>query len=245
MFTVSVVIPTYNGRNFIARAIESALQQTISPMEIIVADDGSSDETLKIVRGFKDKVRLFALKHTGMPAAGRNLGIKKARGEFIAFLDQDDLWPSDKLEIQQENFRNMPDLDIDVGFSKIIDANDNKHIDTLNADDAELIRQFLLSSMLIKKTAFDRIGLFDETMQYYGSDLDWIFRARENQLSFHVHNELTLFYRLHENNHSNNIDLFRKARREVIKKSLTRRYLSSNKGFQPVPPMNKYNSSSL
>jgi glycosyltransferase involved in cell wall biosynthesis len=93
---VSVVIPTYNSAVMVKEAIESVLSQTYSNFEISVVDDGSTDDTEKVVRQFGDRVRYFKQANQGVSAA-RNAGIKQARSEYIAFLDSDDLWLPEKL----------------------------------------------------------------------------------------------------------------------------------------------------
>jgi glycosyltransferase involved in cell wall biosynthesis len=99
---VSVVIPTYNRADKVGKTIESALTQTFTDFEVIVVDDGSSDDTGRILReAFGDRIRYFAQANQGASVA-RNKGIEQARGEWIAFLDSDDLWEKDKLESQLE-----------------------------------------------------------------------------------------------------------------------------------------------
>ena len=99
--TVSVVIPTWNRPEFLKRAVRSALDQTCSPLEVLVCDDGSTDNTEATVRSFDDR-RVIWLpgERAGGPAAARNRGIKASRGEWIAFLDDDDVWLPEKLEQQ-------------------------------------------------------------------------------------------------------------------------------------------------
>lgn len=97
---VSVVIPTYNRAGTVPRAIESVLAQTVTDLEVIVVDDGSSDETGKILRElFGDRIRYYSQTNQGASVA-RNKGVEEARGEWIAFLDSDDLWEREKLEWQ-------------------------------------------------------------------------------------------------------------------------------------------------
>lgn len=97
---VSVIIPTYNRADLLGDAIESVLRQTFADHEVVVCDDGSTDHTSARVRAFGAPVRYLQLAHTGRPGAPRNLGIRAARGELIAFLDDDDLWEADKLARQ-------------------------------------------------------------------------------------------------------------------------------------------------
>ena len=98
---VSVVIPTYNRESTIGIAIRSVLDQTFADFEILVVDDGSTDSTESVVRGFGDP-RVFYVRqqHGGLPAVARNNGLRRARGEYVAFLDSDDLWLRDKLAVQ-------------------------------------------------------------------------------------------------------------------------------------------------
>lgn len=98
---VSVIIPTYNRKALLMRAVESALEQTIGDMEVIIADDGSTDGTAELFKGAMDaRVKYHLLPHRGACAA-RNAGIELARGKYIAFLDSDDVWTPDKLEVQR------------------------------------------------------------------------------------------------------------------------------------------------
>src|SRR5271156_960674 len=97
---VSVIIPTYNRADKVGKTIESALAQTFTDLEVIVIDDGSSDDTGRVLSEvFGDRIRYFAQTNQGASIA-RNNGIEAARGEWIAFLDSDDLWEKDKLELQ-------------------------------------------------------------------------------------------------------------------------------------------------
>ena len=104
---VSVITPTYNGSEHIAETLESAVAQDYAPLEIIVADDGSTDRTVEIVEGYRDRVRLLRLPHGGENAA-RNAAIAVASGEYIAFLDHDDLWLPGKIARQVEALKANP-----------------------------------------------------------------------------------------------------------------------------------------
>ncbi len=106
---VSVVIPTYNRALHLGAAIESALGQTYRPLEVIVVDDGSTDGTADVVATFGSDVRYLHQPNGGV-AAARNLGLRHARGEFIAFLDSDDRWQPWKLAAQVELLRKRPDI---------------------------------------------------------------------------------------------------------------------------------------
>ncbi|MFS8117396.1 MAG: glycosyltransferase family 2 protein, partial [Microcoleus sp.] len=108
---VSVIIPAYNGDRYIVQAVESVFAQTYTNWEIIVVDDGSTDETHQVLQPYLDKIRYIYQENRGV-AAARNRGIQEAKGEFIAFLDQDDFFLPDKLAAQIALFRQQPSLGI-------------------------------------------------------------------------------------------------------------------------------------
>lgn len=109
---VSVVIPVYNGENYIVRAVNSVLSQTLKPSEIIVVDDGSNDKTNSLLKQFGESVKVISIPNSGV-ANARNVGIQAASKEYIAFLDADDFWDRDKLKIQLDFLERFPN----VGFS--------------------------------------------------------------------------------------------------------------------------------
>ncbi len=107
--TVSAVIPAYNAAKYVERAIESVLAQTRKADEIIVVDDGSTDNTADVVRQFGDKVKFIRQENAGASVA-RNTGIEAATSEWISFLDADDEWLPEKLKLQTEHLQRNPDL---------------------------------------------------------------------------------------------------------------------------------------
>lgn len=121
---ISVIIPTYNRAKLINRSLSSVLNQTYNNIEIIIIDDGSTDNTKKIIKKFKDnRIKYIKLKKNKGPGYARNIGIKKSKGEFIAFQDSDDIYHKDKLEKQIINLKkNNSDLD----FCKICLYSNNK-----------------------------------------------------------------------------------------------------------------------
>src|SRR5215471_9275789 len=108
---ISCVVPVFNGERYLSETLDSILAQTYRPLEIVVVDDGSTDRTADVVASYHDEVHYFKQANTGVPAA-RNLGISRAAGAFIAFLDADDLWHPEKLERQMACFKARPELEI-------------------------------------------------------------------------------------------------------------------------------------
>jgi glycosyltransferase involved in cell wall biosynthesis len=96
----SVIIPTYNSAHLLSRALKSVIGQTYRKVEIIVADDGSTDNTLDVMQGYGEQVKYKSISHTGLPAVVRNAALQMAQGEYLAFLDADDVWLPEKLERQ-------------------------------------------------------------------------------------------------------------------------------------------------
>ena len=108
---VSIIIPTYNRSNLVKEAIDSVLNQTYQDFELIVVDDGSTDDTKAIVSQYGNKLNYYLIEHKGVSAA-RNYGIEKSSGEYLTFLDSDDLWKKDKLKKQIQFFDKNPEAKI-------------------------------------------------------------------------------------------------------------------------------------
>ena len=106
---VSVVVPTYDYGCFVAEAVASALAQTYPHREVIVVDDGSTDDTREVLAPYSDRIRYIFQSNQGLSAA-RNTGIRAAQGEFIALLDSDDVWHPRKLEVQMHFLHDLPEV---------------------------------------------------------------------------------------------------------------------------------------
>jgi glycosyltransferase involved in cell wall biosynthesis len=212
--TVSVVIPTYNRADKVRRGIDSVLGQSFTDLEIIVVDDGSSDETEQTLRNaFGDRVRYYFQTNQGASVA-RNKGIEEAKGEWIAFLDSDDLWEKDKLEWQfkaLERFVNCAACYTDVRFFNHSEprtmfqlAQENyRHNDTIgvNGDVLRLLVRpggagmvVCLSSFLVHRDAIRRMGGFDPSL-LYSQDSEFMFRLAMHTGFCYVNRPLVLFDR--------------------------------------------------
>lgn len=226
---LSVIIPAYNGAAFLSDAVESIYRQNYDPLEIIIVDDGSTDDTARIAAKFRDRVRYIYQDHSGRPAAGRNRGVRESAGEIIGFLDQDDLWPVNKLALQIPALLGDSSLEVILGHTQILHLSNQVNGKPAFAATSKPVDYMLLSSALFKRTAFDKVGFFDESLAYFGDDLDWFIRARERGVSVRQLDEVTLYWRIHETNASHNPAIrdhargYDRALTEVIKKSLDRR----------------------
>lgn len=218
---VSVVIPVYNGERYLAEAIESVMAQSYPPIEIIIVDDGSMDRSASIAKGFGSLIRYFFQPNTGT-AEARNHGIRRAKGNLFAFLDQDDLWLKDKLRQQVAAFSEDPLLE--VVFGKVKPFLSFEMEETLRKRihcPAAPLSGYTPSAMLIKQEAFSRVGFF-ETKWRIGEWADWYVRSVELSLKTKMLPSVILLRRLHAANKSL---LQRDARREyarILKLSINR-----------------------
>ena len=181
---ISVIIPTYNRAHFLREAIDSVLTQTYKNLELIVVDDGSTDNTSEIIRKFTDKRIDYICEGHGGTSAARNRGIRKANGSYIAFLDSDDIWLPEKIEKQLKIFQESK-LNPGVVYTGIqyIDSHGNKKKQKkLSNHRGKILKQLLRkniagigSTILVKRECFEKCGLFDESLPSR-VDLDILIR---------------------------------------------------------------------
>jgi glycosyltransferase involved in cell wall biosynthesis/ubiquinone/menaquinone biosynthesis C-methylase UbiE len=186
---VSVIIPTYNRANFVCEAINSCLNQTFRNFEIIVIDDGSTDNTKEALKRYGSSIRYVYQENQGR-AEARNRGIKLAEGEYIAFLDDDDLWLPQKLE-RQVNFLDFrPQISLAQTFVEIIDAQGNL-LKGATEEQLQLYKKavkadytyeamsrsciMLISTVIVRRECFDKVGFFDPDTESFE---DWDFYLR-------------------------------------------------------------------
>jgi glycosyltransferase involved in cell wall biosynthesis len=174
---VSCIIPAYNGERFLGAAIRSALGQTHTNLEVIVVDDGSTDGTVEVVRGFGDRVRYVHQDNAG-PAAARNRGLAEARGAFLSFLDADDLWIAEKLAMQLARFRARPELSYSVGMVQNFWEDEVAEEAERMSDHARArpIAGYVTLTLLTPREWIDRVGGFDTDLAH-GDAADWFQRA--------------------------------------------------------------------
>jgi glycosyltransferase involved in cell wall biosynthesis len=189
---ISVIIPVYNGERFIAAAMESVFAQDYRPLELIVVDDGSTDRTREIVRGFP-LATLHAQSHEGAGVA-RNTGVRAGKGEVMAFLDADDLWMQGKLSRQMEALAADPQLE--AVFTHVQEFREG-------GGDADAVARPgpTPGTMLIRRPAFARIGWFDENPETL-EGVDWYLRATEKSLRAQMLPDALYRRRVHGENRS-------------------------------------------
>ncbi|WP_025209156.1 glycosyltransferase [Hippea sp. KM1] len=204
---VSVILPTYNREKTVSRAIESVLAQTFTDFELIIIDDGSTDNTKEIVNKFKDERIVYVRYNENRErSAARNSGIKISRGKYIAFLDSDDEWIRDKLKKQVNLVENSKENVgvVYTGYTQVWDNLNGRKITNPFIDSVEKLEgniyeelkkgDFVLpSSVLVKKKVFEKVGLFDEKI-YAGEAWDLWVRISEKFLFSFIEEPLVVRY---------------------------------------------------
>jgi glycosyltransferase involved in cell wall biosynthesis len=218
---VSVIIPVFNAASFLPQAVASIERQGHQDLEIIVVDDGSTDNTAEVARSLRSVSKYFYQENRG-PSAARNVGLKQAEGEFIAFLDADDQWPEGKLDLQLGRLRAEPHLDVVLGRIKYISLPGAEAIDIAFETEDRTLTHVHLGSGVYRRQVFDRVGLFEERLRY-SEDVDWFMRAREEDISMVILGEVTLLYQLHAGNMTREMTAERSNLAAVMRLSLERR----------------------
>ncbi|MGZ3313215.1 MAG: glycosyltransferase [Caulobacteraceae bacterium] len=216
---ISVIIPVFNGAAFLHKAVASVLSQNYSALEIIVVDDGSTDDIEAAVRALPIDVRFFR-QDNGGPASARNRGIRDASGEFLAFLDVDDLWP-------QHNLKSLlaaldgSQADVALGRGQLAQLAPETG-ELCFVGNPEESFPYYIGAALYRREAFQRIGLFDAEMRY-GEDTDWYNRAKEGGLTVQRLDQVSLIVCRHAGNMTRGKSVVELAVLRVAKKVLDRR----------------------
>lgn len=219
-FDVSVVVPVFNGEQFLADALRSAFQQEYPPAEIIVIDDGSTDHTADVARRFPG-VQYIHQPNQGV-AAARNAGIAAASCGLIALLDADDIWAFEKLAIQVSWLREHPETGyVTAKFRNFLEPGTARPHWTTE----EQLREDQpggMPNLVVRKSVFECVGVFDTSFRR-GADLDWLLRAKEAGIHSVSLPETLLHRRIHESNLSHQGSGGREILMRSLRKAVTRR----------------------
>lgn len=218
---VSVVIPAYNGADYIGETIASILAQDWRPLEVLVVDDGSTDRTAEIARSFGEPVRCLRQENAGT-AAARNRAVAESRGEFIALLDQDDLWMPHKLARQIPRFAEDPRIGLVFAGIEFFDTHTGRITSTYFPGHELGLRDLLahvvlpVQTIVFRRSALEKIGPFDTTL---GGTDDWDIGIRmAAEFRMVGVNETLGRVRLHETQQGRNTDrMFHNAMRVLDK----------------------------
>lgn len=228
MKKVSVIIPAYNKAALTVKTIESVLQQTYKNVEIIVVDDGSTDDTRERLAPYCDRIQ-YVRKENGGACSARNMGIRLATGEYIGLLDCDDIYLPQKLELSVNYLEKNPDIGFVHTAAYLIDENgrtisvhdhpQSRHIGWVSKK--LLLFNFICNStVVVRKACFDRVGLFDESV-FSPADFDMWVRLAEKYKAGYINTPLTKY--LVSNSYIlNNLEKVEKEDRIIFGKALQR-----------------------
>lgn len=245
---VSIIIPVYNGSNYVGEAIDSALAQTYKNIEVIIVNDGSTDNTEDIVKSYKDKRISYFKKENGGVSTALNLGIKKSKGEYISWLSHDDLYYPNKVSVQISFLKNLSDKNAILSSDYIQFGNfgtrevviDNENSGVLKKDIGFWLNVLLVSklngcTLLIPKCLFEKNGYFDKSLRTT-QDYDMWYGFLKSNYRFYNISKFLVKQRLHRNQdtisrkslHFKEVcDLYRKVipifTREIINLSETKK----------------------
>jgi glycosyltransferase involved in cell wall biosynthesis len=226
---ISCIVPVFNGETYLAEAIESILKQSYRPIEIIIADDGSTDRTATVAGRYGKQICYLRQANAGT-AAARNLGLSAAAGDFLAFLDADDLWHAEKLSRQMVRFEARPELNYCVAHVQ------NFWIPELSEEEEQFrehriskpLPGYVTGTLLARRDCFNAVGQFNTAIPH-ADDTEWFLRANERGTVGELMPDVLLYRRLHYTNlsrvkASNSRDQYL----QVVKTALDRRRRLNN-----------------
>lgn len=199
--SVSVVVPVLNGSHLIGEALDSVVRQSVMPSEIIVVDGGSVDDSRHVVESFSQRSGVpsisFWVHEQPGAACKRNAGVGLSKGDYLAFLDADDIWPDDRIEKLILPFVRDPTLDCVTGCVQQFQTITNQNLSdrVLGAP----VATRLPSAALIKRLSFERVGPFDASLRR-GETIEWWSRAMDAGWKTRPIEEVVLLRRVHDRN---------------------------------------------
>ena len=192
---VTCIVPVHDGEAFLGEALQSILAQDHRPLEVIVVDNGSTDGSAALAESFGDPVRVIRQADLG-PPAGRNRGVAAARGEFIAFLDADDVFVEGKLGHQLERFTAAPELGVSLGLSENFWEPGLEEEEARYRANGKLHASHVFGAMLARREVFDVVGPLDST-RIHGDQVEWFARLVDSDVEVEVLDEVLMRRRMH------------------------------------------------
>jgi len=204
---VSVIMPTYNRADYLKNSVQSVLDQTFSDFEIILMNNYSTDDTLDVISAFNDdRIKVINFKNDGIIARSRNQGIRQSKGKYIAFLDDDDLWCPEKLELQIKYLESHPEFDLVYSNALIIDEYGNRKDLLMDSKQAKTGHVFLyllyenfvpILTVLMRREIFETNGPLNEDPCIKGAeDYEYWLRA-SLKFNFGYIDQSLALYRVH------------------------------------------------
>jgi glycosyltransferase involved in cell wall biosynthesis len=225
-FSVSIIIPLYNGAQWIESTLENVFLQRVKPHEIIVIDDGSQDDGAfrveRIAKQYEDLIRLYRKPNHGV-AHTRNMGVQLAQGNLILLLDQDDLLLPDAIEQHLNVWRAQPTAKVTRGNEKMSLVEGHTPPSWIQKDWLDVVKTGSnFSSFILHRSLFEIVGPFNEIYSM-ASDSDWFSRAKELGIQFIPVDNLTVIRRIHGTNHSAQVTTAQDELTRILHASILRR----------------------
>ena len=216
----SVIVPVYNSERYLENTLQSIFNQDYQPIEVIVVDDGSTDGSAKIAKSFKNIQYIYQTNQG--PSAARNTGITVSQGDFISFLDSDDMWMPDKLTLQISYLLNHPGVGFVVAHLRmLIEQGIEKPLwykEHLFQKDSVC---FTASAMLARSNTFKEVGLYNPSYRF-GENVEWLTRAKDVGVRYAILPETLLISRVHDKNLTHHLDEMRPSILRALKASIDR-----------------------
>ena len=240
MKKVSVIVPVFNGERFIVETIDSVLSQTFADFELIVVNDGSTDDTVTLINQFTDdRIVLFTKENEGVSTA-RNFGFEKSKGIYVAFLDADDLWDKDRLKLTVEFLDANEDFGLVHTACQCIDESSNTLDRVLIGKEGWILEDLLkweeecvpgpCTNMLLRREVFEASGKFDPVLST-AADQDIMFRLADIT-KIGLIERILGYYRIHGNNMHMNIKKMEWGHRYAYDKAFKNGLIKSQESYR-------------
>jgi len=217
---VSIIVPVYNSERYLEFTLQSIFSQDYQPIEVIVVDDGSTDGSTKIAKSFKN-IQYIYQKNQG-PSAARNTGITVSQGDFISFLDSDDMWLPAKLSLQVSCLLNHPGVGFVVAHRRmLVEQGIEKPLwykEQIFQKDSVC---FQASALLAWSSTFKEVGLYNPSYRF-GENAEWLTRAKDAGVRYAILPETLLISRIHDKNLTHHLDEMRPNILRALKASIDR-----------------------
>lgn len=216
-YEISVIMPVFNMAEFVDEALESVLTSASHfSHQIIVVNDGSTDQTAQALQKWKKHIHYIFQENEG-PASARNAGLAVAQGKYIAFLDADDVWTSDHIQILLSLIKSTPKAGISLGYSQRFFSSS-----TVRKKFGDPVLMPSVGCALFQKSVFDKVGKLN-TEYFWHEDVDWYLRAKELEIPMVITKQVVKYYRVHDHNSTRQLRPTDKKLLHVLAKSLARR----------------------
>jgi glycosyltransferase involved in cell wall biosynthesis len=233
---VTVIVTVYNGEEFLGDAIRSILAQTYEPVDLLLINDGSTDGTAEIARSFGELIRYHHVDNCGI-ARVRNRALELVKGDLIAFLDADDLWPLNKLSVQVRHLMEHPEIQYSITRMKYF-VHENSPVP--KAFRRELLQGNhvgrIVSTLLARRSVFDSIGKFNPDL-VPADDVDWFARAADLGVPMAILPDVLLHKRVHEANSSHQVARNNIALLKLFRESIHRKRRTGQEGDSAKTPL--------